>query len=79
MTTWYGGNGWGWCGMIAHVPSMVILWGVVFSATALAVALPSGSERIRRPRRPPVLSSPKARSRLALAAAKRTTTNSRAD
>ena len=37
MTTWYGGNGWGWCGMIAHIPSMMILWGVVFSAMALAV------------------------------------------
>lgn len=37
MTTWYGGNGWGSCSMIAHIPSMVILSGVVFSAMALAV------------------------------------------
>ena len=37
MTTWYGGNGWGWCSTIAHIPSMVILWAVVFTAMALAV------------------------------------------
>ncbi|HTX93339.1 MAG TPA: hypothetical protein VME67_00010 [Mycobacterium sp.] len=37
MTTWYGGNGWGWCGMIAHIPSMVILWAVVFTAMGLAL------------------------------------------
>ncbi|WP_156685586.1 hypothetical protein [Mycobacterium sp. Marseille-P9652] len=37
MTTWYCGNGWGWCGMVVHLPSMVILGGLVFSAMALAV------------------------------------------
>ena len=37
MTTWYGGNGWGWCSMIANIPSMVILWAIVFTAMALAV------------------------------------------
>jgi len=37
MTTWYSGNGWGWCGTIAHIPSMVILWAVVFTAMTLAV------------------------------------------
>jgi hypothetical protein len=39
MTTWHGGNGWGWCGMIAHLPAAVILWGVVFIAMDLAVGL----------------------------------------
>jgi hypothetical protein len=37
MTTWYGGNGWAWCGTIAHIPSTVILWAVVFTVMALAV------------------------------------------
>lgn len=37
MTMWYGGNGWGWCSTIAHIPSMVILWAVVLTAMILAV------------------------------------------
>ena len=37
MTIGYGGNDWGWCGTIAHIPSMVILWAVVFTAMILVV------------------------------------------
>ncbi|OMC41011.1 hypothetical protein A5744_18840 [Mycobacterium sp. IS-1264] len=37
MTMWYGGNGWGWCSAIAHLPSMVILWALVFAVTSIAV------------------------------------------
>lgn len=37
MTMWYSGNGWGWCGTIAHIPSMVILWAAVLITMALAV------------------------------------------
>jgi hypothetical protein len=37
VTMWYGGNGWGWCSTIAHIPSMVILWALVFAITIIAV------------------------------------------
>lgn len=37
MTMWYGGNGWGWCSTIAHIPTMVILWAVVLTTAVLAV------------------------------------------
>jgi hypothetical protein len=48
MTTWYGGNGWGWCSTIAHIPTMVILWVGVFTAMALAVGV-----AIRQQNHPP--------------------------
>ena len=37
MTTWYGGNGWGWCTGVVNIPAMLLLWGVVVTATVLAV------------------------------------------
>ncbi len=37
MTTWYGGDGWGWCGMTAHTFAMTLLWGAVFTAIVLAI------------------------------------------
>jgi uncharacterized membrane protein len=49
MTTWYGGNGWGWCSMVGNIPAMVLLWVAVFTAIVLAVRLAS-----RRPSDPPV-------------------------
>lgn len=48
MTTWYSGNGWGWCSMVVNIPAMVLLWVAVFTAIALAVRLAS-----RRPSDPP--------------------------
>jgi uncharacterized membrane protein len=48
MTTWYGGNGWGWCNTVANLPAMVLLWVAVFTAIVLAVRLAS-----RRPSDPP--------------------------
>jgi uncharacterized membrane protein len=41
MTTWYSGNGWGWCSMVGNVPTMVLLWVAVFTAIVLAVRLAS--------------------------------------
>jgi uncharacterized membrane protein len=52
MTTWYSGNGWGWCSMVGNVPAMVLLWVAVFTAIVLAVRLAS-----RRPSDPPVPTS----------------------
>jgi uncharacterized membrane protein len=49
MTTWYGGNGWGWCSMVGNIPAMVLLWVAVFTAIVLAFYLAS-----RRPSEPPV-------------------------
>ena len=37
MTTWYSGNGWGWCSMFVHIPATLILWGALFTAMVLAV------------------------------------------
>lgn len=37
MTMWYSGNGWSWCGTIAHIPAMVILWAAVFTVMVLVV------------------------------------------
>jgi uncharacterized membrane protein len=48
MTTWYGGNGWGWCSTVANFSAMVLLWVAVFTAIVLAVYLAS-----RRPSDPP--------------------------
>lgn len=48
MTTWYSGNGWGWCSAVANIPAMVLLWVAVFTAIVLAVYLAS-----RRPSDPP--------------------------
>jgi hypothetical protein len=74
MTMWYGGNGWGWCSTIAHIPSMVILWAVVFTAMILAVGF-----AIRQRNDPPAPTGtasvrPKAWRRPALVEAKRTMT-----
>jgi uncharacterized membrane protein len=52
MTTWYSGNGWGWCSMVGNFPAMVLLWVAVFTAIVLAVRLAS-----RRPSDPPVPTS----------------------
>jgi hypothetical protein len=49
MTTWFSGNGWGWCSIVGNVPAMVLLWVAVFTAIVLAVRLAS-----RRPSDPPV-------------------------
>jgi hypothetical protein len=48
MTTWYSGNGWGWCSMVVNIPAMVLLWVAVFTAIVLTVRLAS-----RRPSDPP--------------------------
>lgn len=37
MTTWYGGDGSGWCSGVVNIPAMALLWGVVITATFLAV------------------------------------------
>ena len=52
MTTWYSGNGWGWCSTVGNIPAMVLLWVAVFTAIVLAVYLAS-----RRPSDPPVPTS----------------------
>jgi hypothetical protein len=39
MTTWYGGHGWGWCGVLVNVPATVLLWGAIVAATVLAVRI----------------------------------------
>jgi uncharacterized membrane protein len=39
MTTWYSGNGWGWCSMAANLPAMVLFWVAVFTAIGLLVRL----------------------------------------
>jgi hypothetical protein len=49
MTTWYGGNGWGWCTGVMNTPAMLLLWGAVITATVLAVRFAS-----REPSDPPV-------------------------
>lgn len=35
--TWYGADGWGWCGSIFNVLVMAVFWGAVFIAILLAV------------------------------------------
>ena len=50
MTTWYSGNGWGWCSMVGNFPAMVLLWVAVFTAIVLAVRL--ASRRPSEPRAP---------------------------
>lgn len=35
--TWFGGDGWGWCGSIFNGLAMAVFWGAVFTATLLAV------------------------------------------
>ena len=37
MTTWYSGNGWGWCSTAANISAMVLLWGTVITAIILLV------------------------------------------
>ena len=49
MTTWYGGQGWGWCGF-GDFPAMVLLWVAVFTAIVLTVRL--ASRRPSDPRAP---------------------------
>jgi putative membrane protein len=34
---WYGGDGWGWGGLIVNVLAMVVLWGAVITAIGLAI------------------------------------------
>jgi uncharacterized membrane protein len=34
---WYGGDGWGWCGVILNVLAVVVFLGVVIAAVVLAV------------------------------------------
>lgn len=48
MTTWYGGHGWGWCGMMLNIPAMVLLWGAAVAAVVMATRL-----AVRRPGDPP--------------------------
>jgi putative membrane protein len=37
MMTWFGGDGWGWCGLIFNGLAMAVFWGAVFTAILLAV------------------------------------------
>jgi putative membrane protein len=39
MMTWFGGDGWGWCGLIFNGLAMAVFWGAVFTAILLAVHL----------------------------------------
>jgi hypothetical protein len=48
MTTWYGGHGWGWCGVLVNFPATVLLWGAVVAAIVLAVRF-----AVRQPSDPP--------------------------
>ena len=34
---WYGGDGWGWGGLIVNVLAMVVFWGAVIIAIGLAI------------------------------------------
>jgi hypothetical protein len=34
---WYGGDGWGWCGVILNVLAVAVFLGVVIAAVVLAV------------------------------------------
>jgi putative membrane protein len=36
MMTWFGGDGWGWCGLIVNGLAMAVFWGAVFTAILLA-------------------------------------------
>jgi hypothetical protein len=47
---WYGGNGWGWCGVVLNVLAVAVFLGVVIAAVVLAI-------RVRGDRRsdPPAL------------------------
>jgi hypothetical protein len=36
---WYGGDGWGWCGVIVNVLAVVVFLGVVSAAVVLAVRI----------------------------------------
>lgn len=35
--TWFGGHGWGWCGLIFNGLAMAVFWGAVVTAIVLAV------------------------------------------
>lgn len=37
--TWFGGDGWGWCGLIFNGLAMAVFWGAAFTAILLAVHL----------------------------------------
>jgi putative membrane protein len=39
MMRWFGGDGWGWCGLIFSGLAMAVFWGAVFTAILLAVHL----------------------------------------
>jgi uncharacterized membrane protein len=34
---WYGGDGWGWCGVIVNVLAVVVFLGVIIAAVVLVV------------------------------------------
>jgi uncharacterized membrane protein len=36
---WFGGNGWGSCGLIVNALAMAVFWGAVLTASLLAVHL----------------------------------------
>jgi putative membrane protein len=39
MMAWFGGHGWGWCGLIFNGFAMAVFWAAVFTAILLAVHL----------------------------------------
>jgi uncharacterized membrane protein len=39
---WYGGDGWGWCGVIVNVLAVVVFLGAIIAAIVLAVRFRSG-------------------------------------
>jgi hypothetical protein len=39
---WYGGDGWGWGGVIVNVLAMVVFWGAVITVIVFAVWFRSG-------------------------------------
>ena len=48
MTTWYSGNGWGWCSIAANSPAMALLWVAAFTAIVLAVRFSKQTNRAIR-------------------------------
>jgi putative membrane protein len=42
MMMWYGGDLWGWCGVIVNVVAVAVFLGAIIAAIALAVRFGSG-------------------------------------
>ncbi len=42
---WYGGDGWGWCGVIVNVVAVVVFLGAIIATIVVAVRFRSGERR----------------------------------